>query len=266
LNKQRVPGKQKHVRSVVPFVRFSGTPKVSVIIPVFNEVKTLSHVIRQAFLVHRKTEVIIVANGTTDGSQRTAARLGARVMSIDEPLGHDVGRSIGANAAKGDILLFLDGDFIIPASRLRPLIKAVISGVDVALNSYSGKASASKVHKVTLSKYALNTILAHRHLHGASMTTVPHAISRKALRAIGAENLAVPPLAQTIAAQKGLKLKAVHFIHVGMRNPIRRISKGVDPLGDVIVGDHLEAIHWLIQNTGERGNMPDLIRKRLTVR
>jgi hypothetical protein len=81
------------------------------------------------------------------------------------------------------------------------------------------------------------------------MTTVPHTISRKALRVIGAENLAVPPLAQTIAAQKGLKIKAVHFIHVGKRNPIRRISKGVDPLGDVIVGDHLEAIHWLIQNT-----------------
>jgi glycosyltransferase involved in cell wall biosynthesis len=265
LNKLKVPGKQKHVRRV-PSGRYSGTPKVSVIIPVFNEVKTLSRVIRQAYLVHRKTEVIVVANGTTDGSKRIAERLGARVISIDEPLGHDVGRSIGANAAKGDFLLFLDGDFIIPASRLRPLIKSVGSGVDVALNSYSGKASAAKVHKVTLSKYALNTILGHRHLHGASMTTVPHAISRKALKTIGAENLAVPPLAQTIAVQKGLKVKAVHFIHVGMRNPIRRISKGADPLGNVIVGDHLEAIHWLIQATSERGNMPDLVRKRLTAR
>jgi glycosyltransferase involved in cell wall biosynthesis len=250
----------------VSSVPYSGTPRVSVIIPVFNEVKTLSRVIREAFQVHAKTEVIVVVNGSTDGSAEIAAHLGARVISIDKPVGHDVGRSIGANAAKGDILLFLDGDFIIPARELRPLIKAVFSGVDVALNSYSGIARASKLHKVTLSKYALNTILAHRHLRGASMTTVPHVISRKALRAIGAENLAVPPLAQTIAAQKGLKIRAVHFIHVGMRNPVRRISKGKDPLGDLIVGDHLEAIHWLIQNSGERGDMPDLIRNRQTVR
>ncbi|CAM4080810.1 glycosyltransferase [Paenibacillus alkaliterrae] len=267
MSKQRKPSSQRNVSSVQDHNR-SKTPRVSVIIPVYNEVRTLAGVIRQAYRVHRHTEVIVVANGTTDGSKEAAARLGARVITFNHPLGHDVGRSIGAMEAKGDIILFLDGDFIIPVREFIPLVKAVEKGVDVALNSYNGITSVSNVHRVVLAKHALNAILSRMDLNGASMTTIPHAISRKALDIIGAENLAVPPLAQAIAAQRGLLIKATRLIQVGLRNRsrVRRREKGLDPVGDLIIGDHLEAIHWLTDFSGVRGNLPDLLRIREMMR
>ncbi|WP_261807679.1 glycosyltransferase [Paenibacillus sp. N3.4] len=195
---------------------------------------------------------MVVANGSTDGSKRVAAGLGARIISFDKPLGHDVGRSIGAMHAKGDILLFLDADFVVLAKEMIPLIKAVQQGVDVALNKYNGIISKSHVHRVVLAKYALNAILCRTDLNGASMTSIPHAISRKALDTIGAENLAVPPLAQAIAIHRGLHIKAAQLVKVGLRNRIRRKANSPDPVGDLIIGDHLEAIQWLIQSSDDR--------------
>ena len=245
-------------------------PKVSVVIPVMNERRTLAAVIRQAHRVHAQTEVIVVANGSTDGSGKLAKRMGARVITYNFPLGHDVGRSIGAAAAKGDMILFTDGDIVIPTYRLVPFIHALEKGdVDVALNKYLGSVKKSNVHSVVLAKHALNTFIDSTRLKGASLTTIPHAINRKALEQIGVANLAVPPLAQAIAKYKNLKMQSVQFVEVGKSNPIRRSRrKGLrmDPLERLIMGDHLEAIHWFIHQTSPRGIYSDLGRMRETVR
>ncbi len=42
--------------------------------------------------------------------------------------------SVGAYFAKGDILLFIDGDFLIPSSDLLPFVQSVQNGTDLALN------------------------------------------------------------------------------------------------------------------------------------
>ena len=241
-------------------------PHVSVIIPVMNERRTIGRVIRNAFQVHKQTEVIVVANGSTDGTCRIAESLGAKVIRYPEPLGHDIGRSIGSRAARGRILLFTDGDIVIPARDLIPLVKAVENGVDIALNSYLGPTDKMSVHSVVLAKHALNIMLSRPDLKGASMTTIPHAISRRALEAIGFEHLAVPPKAQAIGIIKGLDVRAVHYIDVGKANPRRRRRRGDDPLEHLIVGDHLEAFDWLIRSTNPRGNLPDLLRAREMVR
>lgn len=266
MSNQRIQRKRKQPISCVTLHKHKHKPKVSVIIPACNEARTLAKVIREAFRVHPQTEVIVVDNGSTDGSKRVATQLGARVISFSQRLGHDVGRSIGAMEAKGDILLFLDADFVVSAKETIPLIRAVQQGVDVALNKYNGIITKASVHKVVLAKHALNAILGRPDLQGASMTTIPHAISRKALDTIGAENLAVPPLAQTIAVQRGLQIKAAQLIQVGLRNRIRRRANDVDPVGDLIVGDHLEAIGWLIKSSDERASMHDQLRIREMMR
>jgi len=173
---------------------------------------------------------------------------------------------VGAQAAKGKVLLFIDGDMVISSSQLEPFVKAVLSGVDVALNNYRGPVHHKPVHRVIVSKHALNTMLGRSDLKGASMTTVPHAISRRALKRIGAESLAIPPLAQTIAVSKGLKMKLVHRIHVGKLNSRRVQRNQIDPLEAMITGDHLEAIHWWLHQKGPRGGYSDLQRKRDKVR
>lgn len=241
-------------------VRNSLTPVVSVVIPVSNERKTIASVIRQAREVHPETEVIVVANGTRDGSDRIAERMGAVVLRYDQPLGHDVGRAIGARRAKGSVILFTDGDIVIPAEELVPFIQAVRLGTDVALNDYSGPVRKDQVHSAVLAKYALNIVLNRHDLKGTSMTAIPHALSRRALSAIGCDKLAVPPLAHAAAVQTGLRVAAVHEVPVGKRNPLKKRKAGL--LENLIFGDHLEALHWLLQQTNARANLTDFTRNR----
>ncbi|UJF36433.1 glycosyltransferase family 2 protein [Paenibacillus hexagrammi] len=237
-------------------------PTVSVIIPAMNERRTIASVIRQARGVHPSTEIIVVVNGSRDGTEQIARRMGARVFAYPEPLGHDVGRGIGAGHARGSILLFIDADIVIKARDLKPFVRAVERGVDVALNSYTGNIHKQDVHPVVLAKHALNLALSRPDLLGASMTAIPHALSRRALEVIGTAALSVPPLAQTIAVTKGLDLHKVHEVNVGRMNPRKRRTFRVDPLRNLIVGDHLEAIGYLLEATNERGQQTDLFRDR----
>jgi hypothetical protein len=229
-------------------------PRVSVIVPVMNERRTLAKVLKEAFRVSPGTEVIVVINGSTDGSLAIAKRSGARVLVFDRPLGHDVGRAVGAREAQGDILLFIDADMVIPAVKLRNFVEDVAQGTDVALNDYSGPVKRSAVHRVVLAKHALNALMGRQDLQGASLTAVPHALSRHALSVIGASALAVPPLAQAIAIGNGLTVRRSGSVNVGKLNLARRererSSRSLMPL---IVGDHLEAIEWWLNATGSRG-------------
>lgn len=256
--------RKKRSRRSIPEIT-SSTPYLSVIIPVMNERRTIRKVIQEAKKVHPNTEVIVVVNGSNDGTRRIVRQQRVKMLSFDEPLGHDVGRSVGAEMAKGQVLLFIDGDMVISHTQLRPFVQAVAKGVDVALNDYSGPTHKRLVHSVVLSKYVLNIMLSRPDLKGSSITAVPHAMSRRALEVIQPQNLSIPPLAHAMAIEEGLQVKAVHSVNVGRINPIR-VRQYKDPLESLIVGDHLETIDWLSQKLGARSSFSDLTRKREIVR
>ena len=257
---------RQHSREFASLPSVVTSPYVSVIIPVMNERSTIGSVVREARSVHTSTEVIVVANGSTDGSDQIAERAGARVLRYPQPLGHDVGRTAGALAAQGEVLLFIDGDMIIPAARLRPFIHKIEAGADVALNHYSGPTNKRHVHRVVLAKHVLNELLSRPDLKGMSMTAVPHAMSRKALETIGAEHLSIPPMAHAIAIHKGLRLTPAQAIDVGKINKKRTKEGAVDPLEQLIDNDHLQSIRWMIEHAGPRGGYSDLDRQRHLVR
>ncbi|WP_240431912.1 glycosyltransferase family 2 protein [Paenibacillus aceti] len=262
-----VPSTRKSApRRRLPKIVNHPNPLVSIIIPAMNERTRLPAVLREAGRVHPCSETIVVANGSTDSTAEIAAAIGAKVLRYAEPLGHDVGRRIGAEAARGEVLLFIDADMIIPAARLRPFVNAVLSGMDVALNGYSGPVNRTDAHPVVIAKHTLNAWLARPDLQGGSLTAVPHALSRRAVLAIGSKSLEVPPLAHTVAIVKGLDVRIADMVDVGRMNPVRKPFGGQDPLTSLVVGDHLEAIHWLIQERGQRGGYRDLGRLRSKVR
>ncbi|MHA6534642.1 glycosyltransferase family 2 protein [Paenibacillus sp. BAC0078] len=241
-------------------------PYVSVIIPAMNEAGTIAKVIAGARGVHPRCEVIVIVNGSADNTAEIALSLGARVISFEQPLGHDVGRSLGAEEAKGEVLLFTDGDLPISASQLRPFVAAVKRGVDVALNDYSGPVRSKFPHPVVLSKYALNIMLGRPDLKGYSLTAVPHALSRRALNTLGTSLLSRPPLAYAQAVLDGLLVKAVHNVPVGKLNAVRRKRGGTDPLREVILRDHADAVGLLLERKGDRAGFSDGSRRREMVR
>nr|WP_246326796.1 glycosyltransferase family 2 protein [Anoxybacillus calidus] len=223
--------------------------QLSVVIPAQNEEQTIEEVIEEVRRMD-PLEIIVVVNGSTDNTERIAKQLGATVIVFKEALGNDVGRAIGALQATGDILLFIDADFAIPAYDLLPFAKAVAGGVDVALNDLSLNL-LPPLYVVDLYKYMLNLAYHRKDLGVGSIVAVPHAISRTFLDGIGWESLLNPCLAQVKAVLQGYKVSCIHFVDVMKPNRIRPdqhlADKGHPKAVLRIIGDHLEALSYLIE-------------------
>ncbi len=202
----------------------------------------------------------MVANGCTDDTEAIARRAGARLISLPQPCGHDVGRALGARVARGRYILFLDADIVWSPEELQPFVLALHNGADVALNHYPRRQGGWFHHPTAVAKRTLNLLLHRPDLGAASFTTVPHAITARALNAIGWEHLAVPPVAHARAILAGLRVRAAHHINVSSRNP--RQGRHPRRTKALILGDHLQAIAYLIAQRGVRGGFPDGDRRR----
>ncbi len=84
--------------------------RVSVIIPAHNEQGFLEAAIRSVRQQPVKAEVIVVENGSTDGTAEIAQRLADGVAQTEAALGYSRARNLGAALAHGEILVFLDAD------------------------------------------------------------------------------------------------------------------------------------------------------------
>lgn len=84
----------------------------SVIVPVWNEADTVGwclEALRKQTFNPEKYEVIVVDDGSSDGSAAVADQQGVRVIR-QEHTGAGAARNLGAQQAQGDILLFTDAD------------------------------------------------------------------------------------------------------------------------------------------------------------
>lgn len=91
------------------------TTLISVIIPCLNEERFLQSClqsIQRQTLDRHAWELIVVDNGSTDGSQSIAHQFADKVIVADHrPVG--AVRNVGANEAVGELLVFLDADCVI---------------------------------------------------------------------------------------------------------------------------------------------------------
>jgi hypothetical protein len=239
---------------------------VGCVISVMNECQSLGRQLDELEKLPFE-EVIVVVNGSSDDSYDIARRhpVRADVVHFEEPLGYDVGRAVGARLSRSDVVLFLDGDMCIPAPQLLPFIEAAARGADVVLNPVSRLLPAfSQRDAVSCFKQFLNVCLERSDLEADSLTAVPHALSRRAIRTIGASALAVPPLAQARAIRCGLKIvSSPRVVNVLKANRIRTCNVGSgNPVERLIIGDHLEALHEMMEKYGPRLGFADFGRKR----
>lgn len=221
---------------------------LSVIISARNEEQTLSRLLHQVSRLE-PAEIIVVLNGCSDNSYPiTRQHRQTIVVHCPESVGHDVGRALGAKLSRGDILLFLDGDIVIPATQLVSFTSAVDSGVDVALNNLDPlMPSFGLCDNVTRSKLFLNYALGRYDLGVSSMTAVPHALSRHALEVIGYRELIVPPKAQARSILGQLRVEKAGMVNVIKHNRLRQANTGAgNAVEKLIIGDHAEALHEIL--------------------
>jgi hypothetical protein len=152
------------------------------------------------------------------------------------------------------------------AKDLYPYVRAVQLGLDVALNDLNHYLYLRfPLNVVTACKYALNLALDRKSLGVGSLIAVPHAMSRHTLKKIGFPALTSPGVALTRAALAGCSLDSVFRIDVDRMNRIRPEQhfslKGHSPAMLRIIGDHVEAFHYLTSVQGERGLFEDRVRR-----
>jgi glycosyltransferase involved in cell wall biosynthesis len=97
---------------------------VSVIIPAFNRAEFLAEAIDTALGQRKVTlEVIVVDDGSTDGTSKVADRYAGRIHYFyQENSGPPAARNRGIAQAGGEFLAFLDSDDLWPADRTRILL------------------------------------------------------------------------------------------------------------------------------------------------
>jgi rSAM/selenodomain-associated transferase 2 len=101
--------------------RGGGTPRISVIVPVWNEAPLVADAIRAARLV--ADEVIVVDAGSPDGTAARAKEAGALVVEADKGRGRQL--PAGAARASGDVLLFLHADARLPLRARAAILNAL---------------------------------------------------------------------------------------------------------------------------------------------
>jgi len=109
--------------------REASQPELSVVIPVRNGRDVIESCLESLFSQTVPLEVIVVDDGSTDGSGELARRLGASVVRQD-PRGRAAARNEGVRSARGRVVLFTDADCR-PASDWAAKLAAPLLGREV---------------------------------------------------------------------------------------------------------------------------------------
>ncbi|MAE96183.1 MAG: glycosyl transferase [Deltaproteobacteria bacterium] len=140
----------------------NGAPTVSAIMPVYNGrgymAESLPPLI-DLVASGRLLEVIVVDDGSTDGSGGWAAERGARVLQSAGRVGPGAARNQAAREARGDVVLFVDADVVVHPDVVDHLSAAFGSEDVVAV---FGSYDDAPPHPSFASQY-MN--LRHHHVH-----------------------------------------------------------------------------------------------------
>ena len=99
--------------------------KVSVVVPLFNRADligaTLANLLRQSLPPH---EIIVVDDGSTDGSADVVRSFGNRVLLLAQPnRGPGAARNAGILRASGDFIQFQDSDDLLSLNKIESQVR-----------------------------------------------------------------------------------------------------------------------------------------------
>ncbi|HEM48911.1 MAG TPA: glycosyltransferase family 2 protein, partial [Caldithrix sp.] len=140
------------------------TPTISLIIPVYNGGENFRRCLSSVkALSPAPEEVIVVADGDSDGSGKLAEEFGMRVLRHSGSKGPAQARNLGASNAKGVFLFFIDADVVVPSDIIERIGAAIRNdpGLDALIGSYDDEPSETNF----LSQYRN---LLHHYIHQTS--------------------------------------------------------------------------------------------------
>lgn len=139
---------------------------LSIVVPAYNEARrlpgTLPRVIEYASRLDESVEIIVVDDGSTDGTGDIAASVGqacglVTVLRSDRNRGKGAAVRRGVLAARLGHVLFTDVDLSTPIEETSKLRAALVRGADVAIGSRRLAESDVQVHQPWLRELAGRT-------------------------------------------------------------------------------------------------------------
>jgi len=114
--------------------------KLSVLMPAFNEARTIDEVLRRVAAVPVEKEILVVDDGSTDGTREILRKWdgqdGVRVVLHDRNRGKGKALATAIAQAKGEILLIQDADLEYDPGDYPAMLKPIDSGrADVVYGS-----------------------------------------------------------------------------------------------------------------------------------
>lgn len=131
--------------------------KISVVIPVFNEEKSVEQLIlrvmQTSFGNHEK-ELILIDDGSTDQTvplalQQKEKYPGIRIISLSRNFGHQMAITAGLELATGDAVVIMDGDLQDPPEMIKNFIEQWMNGYQVVYGIRSKRKGESYFKKIS---------------------------------------------------------------------------------------------------------------------
>src|SRR5262249_7536474 len=125
--------------------------KLSILIPCFNERKTIEEILlRVEACSHQPKEIIVIDDGSTDGTREILSKRPSRdaelIIFHEENLGKGAALRTGIAAATGEIIIIQDADLEYDPSEIPRVIEPIIAGqADVV---YGSRFIGSEAHRV----------------------------------------------------------------------------------------------------------------------
>ena len=122
---------------------------VSVIIPAYNEEKTVANVVKVVKSLNYIDEVIVVDDGSTDQTAQLALEAGATVINHIKNRGKGAAIQTGFKNSKGEIVVFIDADLHnLTKNQINNIIRPIMSGeADITKTKF--KREAGRVTELT---------------------------------------------------------------------------------------------------------------------
>jgi glycosyltransferase involved in cell wall biosynthesis len=110
-------------------------PAVTVLVAAHNEAPVIGDVVRDSLRATPSVEVVVVDDGSTDGTEGVASAAGARVLRVATKGGKGSAVRRGLSEVRGEVVVLIDGDGQDDPLEIPRLLEALRPGVDLVVGS-----------------------------------------------------------------------------------------------------------------------------------